>query len=145
MSLSKSQVVDRVVLAPDKGRVVLVAIDDGDIPSPGAREKALDEKLRAYLEFYLTKQHQKLAPDHAHLPVEIIVVCTTAPTDGMARVKGIRDHNRPDTFLPVDVTTVQGFKLALSKPSANQLPDPTSPSVTPPAGAGDAPSVAADH
>jgi translation elongation factor EF-Tu-like GTPase len=29
--------------------------------------------------------------------------------------------------------------------SANQLPDPTSPSVTPPAGAGGAPSVAADH
>jgi hypothetical protein len=28
---------------------------------------------------------------------------------------------------------------------ANQLPDPTSPSVTPPAGAGGAPSVAADH
>jgi len=27
----------------------------------------------------------------------------------------------------------------------NQLPDPTSPSVTPPAGAGAAPSVAADH
>jgi hypothetical protein len=27
----------------------------------------------------------------------------------------------------------------------NQLPDPTSPSVTPPAGAGVAPSVAADH
>ncbi len=32
---------------------------------------------------------------------------------------------------------------ALSKP--NQLPDPTSPSVTRPAGAGHAPSVAADH
>jgi len=28
---------------------------------------------------------------------------------------------------------------------ANQLPDPTSPSVTPPAGAGRAPSVATDH
>ena len=27
----------------------------------------------------------------------------------------------------------------------NQLPDPTSPSVTPPAGAGGAPSVTADH
>jgi FtsH-binding integral membrane protein len=31
------------------------------------------------------------------------------------------------------------------KKRPNQLPDPTSPSVTPPAGAGDAPSVAADH
>ena len=29
--------------------------------------------------------------------------------------------------------------------SSNQLPDPTSPAVTPPAGAGGAPSVAADH
>jgi ABC-type xylose transport system permease subunit len=32
-----------------------------------------------------------------------------------------------------------------SKNAPNQLPDPTSPSVTPPARAGDAPSVAADH
>jgi|CZKI01.1.fsa_nt_gi ketosteroid isomerase-like protein len=31
------------------------------------------------------------------------------------------------------------------KKMANQLPDPTSPPVTPPAGAGGAPSVAADH
>ena len=33
----------------------------------------------------------------------------------------------------------------LSRRLPNQLPDPTSPSVTPPAGAGGAPSVAADH
>jgi hypothetical protein len=47
------------------------------------------------------------------------------------------------------------LKVALFKPKLNisifkhnmpnQLPDPTSPSVTPPAGAGGAPSVAADH
>ena len=34
---------------------------------------------------------------------------------------------------------------SLSEDEPNQLPDPTSPSVTPPAGAGGAPSVAADH
>jgi hypothetical protein len=33
----------------------------------------------------------------------------------------------------------------IDKDQSNQLPDPTSPSVTPPAGAGVAPSVAADH
>ena len=39
------------------------------------------------------------------------------------------------------------FSLSLFglKTVPNQLPDPTSPSVTPPAGAGCAPSVAADH
>jgi hypothetical protein len=40
------------------------------------------------------------------------------------------------------------YKLGqYTKPSdaPNQLPDPTSPSVTPPAGAGGAPSVVADH
>ena len=36
-------------------------------------------------------------------------------------------------------------QLALLEIAPNQLPDPTSPSVTPPAGAGGAPSVAADH
>jgi hypothetical protein len=34
---------------------------------------------------------------------------------------------------------------SILKTLPNQLPDPTSPSVTPPAGAGGAPSVAADH
>jgi hypothetical protein len=34
---------------------------------------------------------------------------------------------------------------SVAKDPPNQLPDPTSPSVTPPAGAGDAPFVAADH
>ena len=39
------------------------------------------------------------------------------------------------------------FALRTAKPDtwSNQLPDPTSPSVTTPAGAGGAPSVAADH
>ena len=36
-------------------------------------------------------------------------------------------------------------QLHQMKIEPNQLPDPTSPSVTPPAGAGGAPSVAADH
>jgi hypothetical protein len=43
---------------------------------------------------------------------------------------------------------LQYLGYVVEMPSAqmpNQLPDPTSPSVTPPAGAGGAPSVAADH
>ena len=36
-------------------------------------------------------------------------------------------------------------ELEFEKRMPNQLPDPTSPSVTPPAGAGGAPSVVADH
>ena len=38
-----------------------------------------------------------------------------------------------------------GFRFALARTKQNQLPDPTSPSVTPSARAGGAPSVAADH
>jgi hypothetical protein len=67
-------------------------------------------------------------------------------------------HNLPDfafgvflafdageTLLPPDneVTTKEQLLRLLNTP--NQLPDPTSPSVTPPACAGGAPSVAADH
>jgi hypothetical protein len=37
------------------------------------------------------------------------------------------------------------YTAAVKEGLPNQLPDPTSPSVTPPAGAGGAPSVAADH
>ena len=54
-------------------------------------------------------------------------------------------------FFP-GIAGTAAFALALPaivatrrKPVPNQLPDPTSPSVTPPARAGDAPSVAADH
>jgi len=42
----------------------------------------------------------------------------------------------------LDHASKQGDALVLM---SNQLPDPTSPSVTPPAGAGGAPSAAADH
>ena len=68
------------------------------------------------------------------------------------------DHSLPDfafkvflafdageTLLPPDneVTTKEQLLRLLNPP--NQLPDPTSPSVTPAAGAAGAPSVAADH
>jgi hypothetical protein len=43
------------------------------------------------------------------------------------------------------VLSLDELREFLTKQTANQLPDPTSPSVTPPAGAGVAPSVAADH
>jgi hypothetical protein len=41
--------------------------------------------------------------------------------------------------------TMRLEKLASLEAKPSQLPDPTSPSVTPPAKAGGAPSVAADH
>jgi hypothetical protein len=134
MSLSKSQVIDRVILSPDKGRIILLAIDDGEIAEPGAREAAFTDKLQTYLEFYVSKQYLKTAPDHARLPVEIVAVCTTPPTGEMMKIKGTRDHDRPDTFLPVIVTTVQNFKAAISRPTANQSPEPMLSSGTSPAG-----------
>jgi len=46
-----------------------------------------------------------------------------------------------------DRTRYRGVKVVMmsKEMTPDQLPDPTSPSVTPPAGAGGAPSVAADH
>ena len=58
----------------------------------------------------------------------------------------------PTMAQPTDGLTAGGTPAGIPlddfrayKNGANQLPDPTSPSVTPPAGAGGAPSVAADH
>jgi hypothetical protein len=45
---------------------------------------------------------------------------------------------------PFEIETIKHVDVT-SRNEANQLPDPTSPSVTRPAGAGRAPSVAADH
>ena len=47
--------------------------------------------------------------------------------------------------LGVSVLYVLIYHLMQKRNMPNQLPDPTSPSVTPPAGAGDVPSDAADH
>jgi len=46
---------------------------------------------------------------------------------------------------PKDPITWVNGEPKIDKDQPNQLPDPTSPFVTPPAGAGGAPSVAADH
>ena|ERR1700678_2033878 len=40
---------------------------------------------------------------------------------------------------------IYGFRFAQSRKIRNHVPDPTTPSVTPPASAGGAPSVGADH
>jgi len=60
--------------------------------------------------------------------------------------------SRVDLILVARVLPIMGLGLLAirlarirSKKGSNQLPDPTSPSVTPPAKAGVAPSVAADH
>jgi pimeloyl-ACP methyl ester carboxylesterase len=73
-----------------------------------------------------------------------------------ALIKPVRIHGRFDRVIPlpanVDLILDAGHLVAMTHPrecvafiSANQLPDPTSPSVTPAAGAAGAPSVAADH
>jgi hypothetical protein len=47
--------------------------------------------------------------------------------------------------LPRPVGSIKTLEDLKRRVSPNHVPDPTSPSVTPPAGAGGAPSVAADH
>jgi hypothetical protein len=49
------------------------------------------------------------------------------------------------TLMPLRTAFEDQHTLVFQVKMPNQLPDPTSPSVTPPAGAGGAPSVAADH
>jgi hypothetical protein len=84
-------------------------------------------------------------------PEKITVASYRGPEAGKlaiekAAIDGVRAYYRsarpPGTIVRLPI------ELPLSdspRPAANQLPDPTSPSVTPPAGAGGAPSVAADH
>jgi hypothetical protein len=110
MSLTNVGVIDLVALTPDKSRVVLLVTDSGEITAENEREVALQKKLLGYLNFVASGQFVKAYPEHADRGVGVIVVCETPPTDGMTKVKGIQDHNRPDTFLPVEVTTPKGFQ-----------------------------------
>ena len=53
---------------------------------------------------------------------------------------------RESTYSYFVTSSMPGGKQgSVTRSVSNQLPDPTSPSVTPPAGAGGAPSVVADH
>jgi hypothetical protein len=53
----------------------------------------------------------------------ILVVCVNAPTEGMTKIKGIRDHAHPETFLPVEITTDADFRASLKKPRQSRLAD----------------------
>ena len=57
-----------------------------------------------------------------------------------AEINGLKDLG-----FTLEATSQSGILSLKLKRTPNQLPDPTSPSVTPPAGAGGAPSVGADH
>ena len=115
MTLVKSDSIDIVFLAPDKKKMSLVAYDGGEVPDPVEREEALQKKLRSYLEFVASGQFLQTYPQHSDLGVDIMVVCLHPPTEGMKKIKGIRDHDRHETFLSVTVTSDAEFRAALRK------------------------------
>ena len=118
MTLAKSDSIDIVFLAPDKKKVSLVAYDGGEVPEPTEREEALQRKLQTYLEFVACGQFLRIYPQHSDIGVDILVVCLNAPTVGMKQIHGIKDHDRPETFLPVTVMTDTEFRAMLRKKAA---------------------------
>lgn len=123
MSLEKPEVIDVIFLSPDKKKVSLVVYDGGEVPAPAEREQALQKKLHTYLEFVASGQFLKTYPEHADRGVTALVVCLNPPTEGMKKIEGIRDHDRPETFLPVEVTTDAAFRAAFPK-RESQAPKP---------------------
>ena len=115
MTLAKTGSIDIVFLAPDKKKVSLVAYDGGEVSDPAEREDALQKKLQCYLQFVASGQFFRTYPEHSDLGVDIMVVCLNPPTDGMAKIKGIGDHDRPETFLSVTVIGDAEFRAALRK------------------------------
>ncbi len=124
MTLVKPDSIDIVFLAPDKKKVSLVAYDGGEVPDPADREEALQKKLRSYLEFVASGQFLKTYPQHSDLGVDIMVVCLNPPTEGMKKIQGIRDHDRPETFLSVAVITDAEFRATLPKKVAPSAAKP---------------------
>ena len=115
MSLAKSDVIDLVILMPDKQNVALIAFDDGELPGSETRERAFQKKLIAYLQFVATGQFIDSYPEHADRGVRITVVCMSPPTDEMRRIELIREHDKPETFLPVEVLSDAEFRASLQK------------------------------
>ena len=115
MSLAKSDVIDLVVLMPDKQTVALVAFDDGDLPVADSRERALQKKLVTYLQFVDTGQFIESYPEHADQGVRIIVVCMSPPSDEMRMILEIRAHDKPETSLPVEVLSDAEFRAGFRK------------------------------
>jgi len=116
MSLAQVNKVDLVTVLPGNPRVVLVAYDGGEIPDPQLREQALQKKLMAYLQFIISGQFARTYSQFLDRDLSILVVCANTPTDGMERIKGIRDHAHSETFLPVEITTDADFRASLKKP-----------------------------
>ncbi len=122
MSLAKSDVVDLVVLTPDRQNVTLIAFDDGELPEGESRERALHKKLIAYLQFVTTGQFIDTYPEHADRGVRITVVCMSPPSDEMRRIEQIREHDKPETFLPVEVMSNGEFSAGLKKQALPSKP-----------------------
>lgn len=122
MSLAKSDVIDLVVLMPDKQSVALIAFDDGDLPYGDSRERALQKKLIAYLQFVATGQFIESYPEHADRGVRITVVCMSPPSDEMKAIQEIREHDKPETFLPVEVLSDAEFRTGLRKSAPKSNP-----------------------
>jgi hypothetical protein len=123
MSLSNAEVIDLVVLTPDKKQVALIIVDGGDISEGNIREEALHKKLLSYLNFVASGQFVKLYPEHADRGVFIKVMCyNTAPTDGMMKIKGIRDHDRQESFLPVEIESKVASASNFTKPEVRPNP-----------------------
>jgi hypothetical protein len=115
MSLAEPDVIDVVVTLPNDPRLLLLAYDGGEIPDTTAREIALQKKLDAYLKFVVSGQYAKAFPEDTDRDLCIVVICSDSPTEGMRRVRGIRDHRHPETFLPVEVITHAEFRERYTK------------------------------
>ena len=115
MSLADHQKVDLVMEWPGHRRVVLIATDNGEVPDPTQREDALRRKLSAYLQFVTSGQFARANPNLADREIAIAVVCANAPTDGMMNITGIQDRERPETFIPVEISTVAEFRASLKR------------------------------
>jgi hypothetical protein len=116
MGLDRPDKVDLVAVLPRNPRVVLVAYDGGEVSDPHEREQALQKKLAAYLQFVISGQFARSYPKYLDRDLGIMVVCVNAPTGGMTKIEGIRDHAHPETFLPVEIATDAEFQALLKKP-----------------------------
>ena len=122
MGLENVGVIDLVAALPDKSGVALVIVDGGEIVDDGLREEALNKKLLTYLTFVSSGQFAGLYPEHADRGVVIRVMCYAPPTEGMKRIKGIRDHDHPEFSLPVELEIKRVATSGTTPPSANIRP-----------------------
>jgi len=120
MSLTDVTTIDLVIRLPRMPeRVALLICDSGEITDDLEREEALQKKLAAYLLFVESGQFAKAYPALSDAELSVEVMCVVAPTDRMKLIEGVRDSNRPDFFLPVNVAE-EGelrMKLGLSQTS----------------------------